>query len=183
MSKFIRIEAYSKDAFSGFDGTEVVMTPELVLFWKPPNPFGQWTVSPFGIDGITYSCAEQYMMAEKARLFGDTEIEIAILKSDSPRHHQKLGKRVSGFEVDRWIAERRKIVFRGNVAKFTQNEELRSLLLDTGDRRMVEASPIDKIWGIGFAADNPKAYDPENWVGLNLLGEVLDEVRAYLRTR
>ena len=126
-------------------------------------------------------CAEQYMMAEKARLFGDTLIEQQILRSESPREHHKLGKRVSGFEVDRWIAERRKIVYRGNVAKFTQNEELKSILFETGDRRMVEASPLARIWGIGMAADNPKAYDPYRWVGLNLLGMVLDDVRAYLR--
>ena len=181
MSKFIHIDQYTKEAFSDFDGTEVIVTPELVLFWKPPNPFGQWTDSPFELDGKSYSCAEQYMMAEKARLFGDTEIEKQILDSDNPRHQKKLGKQVTGFNDEQWSEERSNIVFRGSVAKFTQNEELKTLLLETGDRRMVEASPIDKIWGIGLAADDPKAYDPEKWRGLNLLGEALEKVRAHLQ--
>ena len=66
MDGLIRISKCSDEAFSVFDGSQVVVTPELVLFWKPPNPFGQWTESPFEIDGVTYNCAEQYMMAEKA---------------------------------------------------------------------------------------------------------------------
>ncbi len=181
MSHFIRIDEYKAEAFSHFDGTEVVITPTLVLFWKPPNPFGQWTLSPFEIDGKSYMCAEQYMMAEKARLFGDSEIERQILQSDSPRQQQKLGKQVSGFNEDEWVSQRRNIVFRGNVAKFTQDTLLKTLLLETGDRRMVEASPIDRIWGIGFSADNPMAYSPGRWAGLNLLGIILEDVRAYVR--
>lgn len=181
MSQIIHINEYTQDAFSDFDGSEVVITPKLVLFWKPPNPFGQWTVSPFEVNGICYRCAEQYMMAEKARLFGDTGIERQILASDNPRQQKKLGKQVSRFHEDLWTAERGNIVFRANVAKFTQNAELKTLLLDTGDRRMAEASPIDRIWGIGFAADNPKAYNPDEREGLNLLGKVLEDVRTHLR--
>ena len=180
MSQFIRIERYTSEAFSSFDGTEVVITPQFVLFWRPPNPFGQWTRSPFVIDGRFYMCAEQYMMAEKARLFGDTEIALQIMNSDNPRHQQQLGKQVTGFDQDRWIAERCNIVFRGNVAKFTQNRKLQDALLETGDRRLVEASPTDKIWGIGMAANDPMAYDPKHWRGLNLLGAVLEDVRAHI---
>jgi ribA/ribD-fused uncharacterized protein len=121
------------------------------------------------------------MMAEKARLFGDVEIERQIMKSDDPRRHQKLGKQVTEFDENQWASTRYSIVFRGNMAKFTQNEELKSQLLATGDRTMVEASPLDKIWGIGFAANNPKAYDPNNWRGLNLLGKVLADVRSQIK--
>jgi ribA/ribD-fused uncharacterized protein len=180
-SRFILIDDYTPKALLNFDGTEVVITPKLVLFWKPPSPFGQWTVSPFEVEGEIYLCAEQYMMAEKARLFGDFEIEQQIMNSDSPLRQQKLGKQVSGFTEERWAAERFNVVFRGNLAKFTQNEYFKALLLDTGDRRMVEASPIDRIWGIGLSANNPMAYDPKKWLGLNLLGKVLEDVRALLR--
>ena len=121
------------------------------------------------------------MMAEKARLFGDTETERRILEAESPRLHKKLGQQVAGFREDLWVAHRRDIVFRGNVAKFSQNETLRSLLLETGDRRMVEASPLDRIWGIGLAAGDPMAYQSDQWKGLNILGSVLDDVRAHLR--
>ena len=181
MSQFICITEHSEEAFSQFDGTEVVITPELVLFWKPPNPFGQWTDSPFVVDGKSYRCAEQFMMAEKARLFGDEKIEQRILNSDSPREHKQLGRQVRNFEQNRWEAERCDIVFRGNVAKFMQNETFKTQLLVTGDRRMVEASPIDNIWGIGLAADNAHAYDESRWKGRNLLGNVLEEVRSHIR--
>lgn len=181
MSQFIRIDEYAADAFQTFDGTELVITTKLVLFWKPPNPFGQWTASPFEIDGKHYCCAEQYMMAEKARLFGDTKIEAQIMNSDDPRYHQQLGKRVFGFEQSLWTAERCKIVFRGNFAKFTQNRNLGDLLIETENRRLVEASPIDKIWGIGIAANDPFAYDQKNWRGLNLLGGVLEDGRNKIK--
>ncbi|MCR9201755.1 MAG: NADAR family protein [Planctomycetaceae bacterium] len=180
MSEFLHIECFDKDRLAFFDGTQVVVTAELVLFWKPPNPFGQWTISPFVVDGTDYVCAEQYMMAEKARLFGDSKTEQRIMSTDSPREHKKLGKQVIGFLEDRWITERCRIVFCGNVAKFGQNEDLKAQLMNTGDRRLVEASPLDRIWGIGFAADHPSAYQPEQWRGRNLLGETLERVRAHL---
>jgi ribA/ribD-fused uncharacterized protein len=181
VSQVIHIDGYAEEVFLRFDGSEVVITPGLVLFWKPPSPFGQWTASSFEIDGKSYSCAEQYMMAEKARLFGDTKIERQIMESDDPRRQQKLGKQVRGFEENQWAADRCNVVFRGNIAKFTQNEDLKTQLLATGNRRMVEASPIDKIWGIGFAANHPNAYDPGAWLGLNLLGKVLEDVRSHIR--
>lgn len=180
-SPLIHLEEFAAEVFNGFDGSEVVITPGLVLFWKPPAPFGQWTASPFEVDGMRYVCAEQYMMAEKARLFGDVGIEREIMGTDNPVRHQRLGKEVSGFCAERWAAERCRIVFRGNVAKFTQDDRLKAMLLETGDRRMVEASPLDRIWGIGLAANNPLAYQPDQWRGLNLLGKVLEEVRAHIR--
>ena len=181
MDGLIRISKCSDEAFSVFDGSQVVVTPELVLFWKPPNPFGQWTESPFEIDGVTYNCAEQYMMAEKARLFNDKDIESKILETSSPRQQKKLGKQVSGFNTSKWVSERCNIVFRGNVAKFRQNPELGQILLETGDRRLAEASPLDKIWGISFAAEHPHAYDEMTWKGLNFLGNVFEDVRTHLR--
>lgn len=180
MTSLIELPEFTAEAFRDFDGTEVVMTAEMVLFWKPPNPFGQWTPSPFVIEGENYHCAEQFMMAEKARLFGDTEIARQIMGCQDPRKHKKLGRQIENFEESRWAEQRCNIVFRGNVAKFEQNEELKNWLLQTGTRRLVEASPIDRIWGIGLAADHPDAYDPKRWRGLNLLGETLERVREHL---
>ncbi|BBM84532.1 NADAR family protein [Candidatus Uabimicrobium amorphum] len=182
MSEYIRIAKYTPDAFADFDGTQVVVSDSFVLFWKPPCAFGQWTLSPFEVDGVHYNCAEQYMMAEKARLFQDEKNEKLIMESDCPREQKKLGKRVRGFKEKTWLEERFAIVFRGNMAKFSQNLDLKQALLETENRTLVEASPLDKIWGIGFAANQEEAYDETKWNGLNLLGKVLQEVRQELQS-
>lgn len=164
-----------------FDGSQVIETATMVLFWHPPAVYGQWTDSEFTVDGVTYSCAEQFMMAEKARLFGDEAVRAQILASSSPKEHKALGRRVAGFGHAVWERACLDIVVRGNRAKFTQNPEMRAALLATGDKLMAEASPLDKIWGIGLRADDPRAHDRATWLGQNLLGEALMRVRNELR--
>lgn len=95
--KQMHIQSYVPELFKGFDGATVVYTDDLVLFWKPPCPFGQWTDSPFEIDGRRYMCAEQFMMAEKARLFGDHEIATAIIGSNDPREQKEARKKGQRF--------------------------------------------------------------------------------------
>ncbi|MFK7738842.1 MAG: NADAR family protein [Planctomycetota bacterium] len=163
-----------------FDGTQIVTTDEFVFFWKPPAPFGQWTRSHFDVDGVTYTHAEQYMMAEKARLFGDDEMLQRILAAEDPSTQKKLGQRVRGFDEAVWLAQRMDIVVRGNRAKFSQSAKLLRILCETGRRTLVEASPMDFIWGIGLRADDPRAFDRAQWRGENLLGEALMVVRGEL---
>ncbi|MCY0987772.1 NADAR family protein [Nannocystis sp. ILAH1] len=165
-----------------FDGSQVIETETMVLFWQPPAAFGQWTPSRFEVDGVTYGCAEQFMMAEKARLFGDEATRAKILATDSPRQHKALGREVAGFVQAVWDRECLEIVVRGNRAKFTQNPDLRAALLATGDKLLVEASPLDRLWGVGLRADDPRIHDPGQWRGKNLLGEALMRVRAELST-
>lgn len=164
-----------------FDGSQVIETETMVLFWQPPGIYGQWTHSLFSVEGQEYSCAEQFMMAEKARLFGDEGVRAQILATGSPREHKALGRQVSNFDQARWEAERLDIVVRGNLAKFSQDPALREALLATGDKLMVEASPYDRIWGVGLRADDPRVHDRATWQGSNLLGEALMRVRAQLR--
>ena len=152
---------------------------KFVLFWR--GPFSQWYPSEFKVDGISYNCAEQYMMAEKAKLFGDNKIRKQIMKTNSPREQKALGRKVSNFDAGKWNSVARDIVYKGNLAKFSQNKDLQKELLTTEDKTLVEASPYDKIWGIGLAADDPNATRPENWKGTNWLGEVLMRVRDELR--
>lgn len=166
---------------SKFSGEQIVETTDFVLFWKPPGVFSQWTASPFTVDGVDYTCAEQFMMAEKARLFGDDAVLGKILKSKSPKTHKALGRKVAGFDGAVWERERLEIVVRGNEAKFGQNPEMRDALLATGEKTLVEASPYDRIWGIGLRADDARAFDRSTWRGLNLLGQALEQVRASLR--
>ncbi len=142
--------------------------------------FSQWWSSDFTIDGITYSCTEQYMMAEKARLFGDNEIFSKIMEAKHPKQMKMLGRSVQHFNDQVWQANSYEIVKKGNLAKFGQDEQLRQYLCGTGNRVLVEASPQDRIWGIGLPKDHPDAERPINWKGTNWLGFVLMEVRDLL---
>ena len=119
-------------------------------------------------------------MAEKARLFGD-DILVQILAAKSPAEAKKLGREIQGFDAEVWEAHKVDIVRAGNLHKFGQHKDLLKFLLSTGDRVLVEASPVDAIWGIGLAADAPEAADPARWRGPNLLGFALMEVRDELR--
>lgn len=163
-----------------FDGSRVVTIDRFVFFWKPPAPFSQWSRSHFEIEGQLYTHAEQFMMAEKARMFGDEEMLTRILAADDPSTQKKLGQAVRGFDDEPWRANRMQIVIAGNLAKFAQSEKLRRALSDTGDRELVEASPFDRIWGIGLRADDPGVEDRESWQGENLLGIALGKVRDQL---
>jgi ribA/ribD-fused uncharacterized protein len=151
---------------------------EFHFFWS--GPFSQWAKYPMEIDGKTYNTCEQYMMAEKARLFSDAESEAKIMASTNPRQQKSLGRKIAGFDAGRWEEAREEIVYQANLAKFSQNAELRGLLLDTGDRVIAEASPLDAIWGIGMAEDHPNVTDTGRW-GQNLLGKALMRVRDELR--
>jgi ribA/ribD-fused uncharacterized protein len=158
---------------------DVVEKRGFVFFWRGwPS---QWHPVGFTVDGVEYRCAEQFMMAEKAALFGDMTTRKRILTTGSPRAQKALGRQVSPFDEARWTAACREIVYRGNVAKFSQNPDLRDLLLATGDLTLAEASPTDRIWGIGLAAENPRATKRSAWRGTNWLGEALMRVRAELR--
>lgn len=133
----------------------------------------QWWPSEFIMEGVTYFSAEHFMMAEKARLFDDQENLVKIIHSTSPAQAKAFGRKVIGFKEDIWVKNRFDIVQRGNVAKFEQNKELKEFLLSTNHRILVEASPVDAIWGIGMAIDHEHIENPLKWKGLNLLGYAL----------
>ncbi len=154
------------------------MHDQFVFFWG--GPFSQWAKYPMEIDGKTYVTCEQYMMAEKARLFGDQESEAKIMAAANPREQKALGRKVKPFDATRWEEEREEIVFRANLAKFSQREALKEMLFATGDKIIAEASPRDAIWGIGMAEDHPNILDTTLW-GQNLLGKALMRVRGELR--
>lgn len=141
----------------------------------------QWWPSPFTVDGVEYATAEHWMMAAKARLFGDAEGERRVLAAGHPSEAKKAGRLVRGFDEEVWRRERFGIVVEGSGHKFAAHGELRSFLLGTGDRVLVEASPVDRVWGIGLAADAEGAHDPTRWRGPNLLGFALMEARRRLR--
>lgn len=151
------------------------------FFWS--GPFSQWHHSPFVIEGVTYNCAEQYMMAEKARLFGDAQAEARIMASPDPSDQKRFGRQVQGFSEEKWNAVARDIVKRASQAKYEQNPDLRDVLLATEGTTLVEASPHDRIWGIGLRKEDPRAQERSRWLGTNWLGEVLTEVRDGMLAR
>lgn len=140
----------------------------------------QWFAAPFEVQGQRYATAEHWMMAEKARLFEDAAMFERIVATDDPAEAKALGREVRGFDQERWSAARFGIVVAGGEAKFGAHEGLRTFLLGTGDEVLVEATPRDRIWGIGMGRDNPAARDPRRWRGKNLLGFSLMEVRRRL---
>lgn len=142
--------------------------------------FSQWWSQSFIVNGIKYPTAEHYMMAEKARLFNDNDAEKKILEAKSPAEAKKIGRQVMNFNQTIWEEKRFDIVVKGNYAKFSQNLELRKFLLNTKNRVLVEASPVDKIWGIGLDKSSEFASIPVKWKGLNLLGFALMKVRDLL---
>ena len=150
------------------------------FFFTEASPFSQWYRSDFTVSGTTFHCAEQFMMHGKARLFEDAETAAAILAADHPRQHKALGRKVKRFDDAVWRREREDIVLTGNRAKFTQRPDLLALLLATRGTTLVEASPYDRIWGIGLSASDPRAQDAATWRGQNLLGKILTRLRDEL---
>lgn len=142
--------------------------------------FSQWYDSPFEVEGVPYKTAEHYMMAQKAKLFNDEKAYQRILACQSPKAAKDIGRGIVGFSEPVWLENRFDIVVAGNSAKFSYYPELREYLLNTKNKVLVEASPVDAIWGVGLAADHPDVENPRQWRGLNLLGFALMQVRNVL---
>ena len=171
-------------AVAAATGVSVEERSSTTFFWKSTSPYSQWHASNYTlvIDNTTYRyiCAEQGMMHGKALLFGDEEVAEQILAAASPREMKALGRLVRGFDESLWKMNREDIVYRNSVAKFTQNRLLCQALLDcSGD--LVEASPYDRIWGIGLAEADARKMDRDKWPGYNLLGRILTRVRKEIQ--
>lgn len=142
--------------------------------------FSQWSESEFVVDDILYKTAEHWMMIKKAELFEDEEIKLKILAAKSAAEAKELGRKVRNFNAEIWNAKKFEIVVEGNLHKFQQNTEMGEFLKNTNNRILVEASPFDKVWGIGIAQDHKNILRPDCWKGENLLGFALMEVRLSL---
>ena len=140
----------------------------------------QWFPAPFELEGVLYPTAEHYMMAEKARLFDDPGMVVAILESKTPKEAKAFGRKVRNFDHQVWQKRCTQIVVKANHAKFLANPGFADWLLATAPKVIVEASMWDRIWGIGMVASAAGSHDPKLWKGLNLLGFALMEVRDLL---
>ena len=151
------------------------------FYWS--GPFSQWQPCQISLWGVAFNCAEQAMMYGKALLFEDSDAAQAILAAQEPGKQKALGRTVRGFVERTWVERRQELLKDINLAKFDQNKGLRRKLFQTALKLLVEASPLDTIWGIGLDADTAAETPTEDWPGQNLLGRILTQVREDLSTR
>ena len=155
-----------------------------IFFHLPQDPDGylsNWYPATFTLDGITFSSTEQYIMYRKCQIFGDTASASAVLATDDPAQQQAIGKKAAGFNATLWDGLKQAIAFRGLMAKFSQNEDLKKQLLATGNAYLVECAHSDVIWACGIRVNEKERFDISKWRGQNILGFTLMEVRDALR--
>jgi len=164
------------------------VTDTHVFFWG--GEFSNWYECPFKYKNITFFNTEQAFMWEKALFFNDIETAEQILKTPNPKENKALGRKVKNFDGESWLIASYPIMVGVNLAKYGQKNEnnkyyrcerAKKLLLSTGDKVIVEASPYDKIWGIGIHWEDDDCLDETKWKGMNLLGKALMEVRKQLK--
>lgn len=137
--------------------------------------------APMQIEGTTFPTVEHYFQWSKAKQFGDAAAQTKILKTSSPKTVKSLGKKVVGFNEEAWNESKDRVMATALKAKFMQHPELLKKLRETGTRRIAEADPRSKYWGIGTSAETSKAKDPERWPGKNRLGALLESLRTELK--
>jgi ribA/ribD-fused uncharacterized protein len=156
------------------------ITQTHVYFFSDNDYLSNFFPAVFTLDDLTYSCVEQYIMAQKAILFNDMESFEAIMVANKPSNMKKIGRKVANFNEKIWLANRNKILQDGIMAKFEQNENINKMLLATNNLTLVEASPYDKIYGVGLSEKDDRILDESEWKGINLLGRTLELVRSEL---
>lgn len=158
------------------------ITDKYVFFWN--GIYSNWYPCKFTVEDRTFNCSEQFMMYCKAMYFKDFEIVEQVMKTENPKLQKSLGRKVKNFDPVEWDKVCMDYVYDGCLAKFDQNEWLRIRLLVEGNKRnFVEASPYDKIWGVGLDENNPLIDNPVNWKGKNYLGKMLDKVYTTLKSK
>ena len=193
LSSRFRLKPYFRHVKELFEFVRDKKRNEYLLFWghTPKDPgvvnhtcLSQWYPSPFqyGSSPEVYLTAEHFMMAEKARLFHDGKACDAILQAESPKEVKQIGRTVKNFDESQWRKSRMSVVIKGSFAKFSypKNNALKDFLIGTHGKILVEASPVDKTWGIGLAQGHPDVRFPSKWQGKNLLGFALMFVREVL---
>lgn len=157
---------------------------KIICFHNPDEENGflsNWYLSPFSLNGVGFSSVEQYMMYQKAVCFNDLAIASKIMKTDDVAVIKSLGRAVSDYDDIVWSRIRENVVYDGLLAKFTQNNNLRDQLLETGECVLAECAVKDQVWGIGLSMKDPNRFDTGKWRGRNLLGHLLMKVRKQLK--
>ena len=163
-------------------------TDDSIYFYGHKNKFGymsnfypcSFTIRRLG-NIETYNCSEQYFMAAKCRTFDPNNINLLnkIMNETNPMKIKMLGRQVKNFDDDVWNMKRQRIMFKELLYKFKSNPDLKNQLLETYPKKLYEASPRDKVWGIGMNTIKAINIDPSKY-GQNLLGKILESVRDLL---
>lgn len=157
---------------------------KMICFHDPDKEYGflsNWYMSDFIEDGRLYTSVEQYLMYGKAVVFKDEEMQQAILATHDVAKVKQYGRQVKGYNETVWNGLRQLVLYRGLWMKFSQNEELKQLLIDTGNDMLVECARTDKIFACGISIKDPMRFDMSKWTGKNLLGFALMDLRDQLK--
>jgi ribA/ribD-fused uncharacterized protein len=155
------------------------ITDTHIYFWD--GIFSNFYPITFMYKDKMFLTSEQAFMWEKSRTFKDSAIELLILNANTPQEAKKLGRKVGNFAVDTWDRIKEQIMYDVVYTKFSSSPTLSAQLISTGNKTLVEASPFDKIWGVGLGENDIKILNEKNWQGQNLLGKVLMNVRKNLK--
>lgn len=164
--------------------------PWFLQFYRPNAPLGKidkaclslWYSCTFEVDGIKYDSIGQFLMAEKARVLGDEEVRSQIIQLRHRDEIDKVGNDIWSRKAEAWDKQMFHLAVKGNLAKFEQNPSLRSFLLETQNRILVETDPNDLIWGIGLKEGQREIQNPDLWPGSNLMGFALMVVRDKIQS-
>ena len=178
-------DGYQKSSRRKFDNLTISGKKHDAIFFHLPNePFGflsNWYLASFDLEGIHFTSTEQYIMYKKCLIFGDVDAAKEVLATNDTAEQQKIGRNAKGYNGFVWSGMRQMIAFRGLMAKFEQNDDLRQKLIDTDDAILVECAGSDKVWACGIKLDDDMRFDSANWSGENILGFALMEVRSLLK--
>lgn len=177
-----RLSGYRDDE-SSHHSTSESRKPQVkfTLFYSNKFPFSNHYLSPFEVDGERFNCGEQYYMYQKAVIFNAPDIAQQILQSEDPREQKRLALRIPSFDTELWYSQYAKpAMWKGLCAKFNQNADVRRALLETHGTILVECSPKDVRWGIGWPITSPNCLDPTKWRGTNWLGKQLTKLREKI---
>ena len=156
----------------------------IICFHNPTEENGylsNWYMSEFTYNDIKFSSMEQYMMYQKSITFNDYDIAKDIMETDDVAQIKALGRKVHNYSDVIWNGMRQIIIYKGLLAKFQQNMDLKQMLFETGDSIIAECAVRDTIWGIGLSMKDPKRFNMNEWKGTNLLGFALMAVRKELK--
>jgi len=154
---------------------------EQVSFFSPNSPLSNMFPSPFTQDGDRFTCMEQFIVTKKAQLFGDQKVVVEVSKESNPFKQKQIGKKVENFDRAKWEADAPNLILPGLTAKFMQNEICKTTLLESADKRIVEANPYDNFFGAALSLRDKNIWIPDKVVGRNEMGKLLVRVRDLLK--